>query len=61
MDKIFIKAFDKMTIYKDLTAILMQELFENDLFDLKELADKYTMTEEQKTALKEIYNIYFGE
>lgn len=46
--------------YYSLTAILMQELFENDLFNIKELADKYTMNKEQKTTLKELYNEYFG-
>jgi hypothetical protein len=48
-------------IYKDLTAILMQELFENDLFDIEELAEKYTMNNETKNALKELYNEYFEE
>lgn len=51
----------KNNIYYSLTAILLQEFMENSLMDLDELSDKYTMTEEQKKALKEIYNIYFGE
>jgi hypothetical protein len=52
---------ERTYLYYGLTAILLQELVENSLIDLNELADKYTMNEEQKTALKEIYNIYFEE
>lgn len=48
-------------LYFGLTAILMQELFENGLFNIEEISNKYTMSAEQKTTLKEIYNIYFEE
>lgn len=45
-----------METNKSLVYILLQELFENDLFDLDELADKYTMTSEQAHALQNIYD-----
>ena len=57
--KEFIK--DKEEIYYSLTAILLQEFEENALIDLDGLAYKYTMNKKQKTALKELYNEYFGE
>ena len=48
-------------VYESLTAILMQELFENGLFDINELATKYRFNNEMEVALKNIYNEYFGE
>ena len=55
------KALNEKDIFYCLTAILMQELFENGLFDVQELADKYTMSIEQTKTLFDIYNTYFGE
>lgn len=52
---------EKKETYYSLTAILLQEFEENSLIDLNELSNKYTMNKEQKTALKELYNEYFGE
>lgn len=54
-------ALNKKEIYKDLTAILIQELFENGLFNIEELAEKYTLNGNTKNALKELYNEYFEE
>ena len=51
----------KENIYECLTAILMQELFENGLFDIDEISKKYTMDEETETVLKELYKEYYGE
>jgi hypothetical protein len=50
-----------MEDYKDLTAILMQELFENDLFNIEELAKKYDMGKELKNCLLKVYKEYFEE
>ena len=47
--------------YYCLTAILMQELFENDIFNIEELSKKYTMNKAQETALEELYNVYYGQ
>lgn len=51
----------KENIYEDLTAILMQELFENGLFDINEIASKYTMTDKCKDCLLAIYNEYYSD
>lgn len=48
-------------IHENLTAILMQELFENGLFDINELTEKYTFSEELKEALTATYNQYYKE
>ena len=46
-------------IYYTLTAILVQELFENDLFDIEELAKKYTLNKDTKDTLTKIYKRYY--
>ncbi len=51
----------KANIYEGLTAILMQELFENGLFDISELATKYGFSEEQEVTLRSIYSQYYEE
>ncbi len=51
----------KENIYEGLTAILMQELFENGLFDISELVVKYRLNANQTNALKELYDEYYGE
>ena len=51
----------KENIYEDLTAILMQELFENGLFNIDELVVKYTLDANQTNALKEVYDEYYSE
>lgn len=47
-------------VFYILTYILIQELFENDLLDVEELKEKYTLTEETTKALnniiKELYD-----
>ena len=48
-------------IYKDLTAVLMQELFEGGNFDFDWIARRYGFNEEMATALKELYTEYYGE
>lgn len=47
--------------YRDLSCILMQELFENGLFDINEIAKKYRMNKKFKMALQEIYCEYFPD
>jgi hypothetical protein len=44
-----------MSTEKTLVYILMQELFENEFFDLEELKEKYTLTKKQDKLLIEIY------
>lgn len=39
----------------------MQEMFENDLFDIAELTEKYTLNSEQVEELTNIYNELYGE
>ena len=39
----------------------MQELFENDLLNIEELANKYTMTKQTIKTLKEVYNELYPE
>lgn len=51
----------KENIYEGLTATLMQELFENGLFNIDEIAEKYTLSDKQKNALTNIYSEYFGD
>ena len=50
-----------MEIFYSLAAVFMQELFENGLFDINELSNKYNLNREQQRALKEIYNEYYNE
>lgn len=50
-----------MENYKDLCAILTQELFENDLFNIDELAKKYNFSQELRNTLTTIYNQYFDD
>lgn len=47
--------------YRDLSCILMQELYENGLFDINEITKKYRMNKEFKMALQEIYHEYFPD
>ena len=44
-----------------LVYILLQELFENGLFDIEELSQKYTLSNKQIKKLEEIYNTLYGE
>ena len=46
--------------FKDLSAILMQELFENDLFNIDYIANKYNMNEQLKALLTNLYEEYFN-
>lgn len=57
---IYIK-MPKENIYEGLTAIFVQELFENGLFNIDEIAEKYTLSDKQKNALTNIYSEYFGD
>lgn len=50
-----------METTKSLVYVLMQEMFENDLFDIAELTEKYTLNSEQVEELTNIYNELFGE
>lgn len=64
MDEISEEIYDAINEkekYNYLTAILMQELFENGLFNIEELAEKYTMGKEQRQTLTELYNTYFED
>lgn len=45
-----------MSLEKQIIYILIQELYENELFDIKELQEKYSLTAKQKIALQKIYN-----
>jgi hypothetical protein len=46
---------------ESLVFILMQELFENDLYDIDYLACKYTMNDSQIELLNNIYNELYGD
>ena len=50
-----------MEEYYILSAVLMQELFENGLFDLEEIAEKYSLDSNVKESLEELYENYYGE
>lgn len=50
-----------MSINETIIYILLQELFENDLFDIDYLTQKYTLSNRQIKKLNEIYNILYGE
>ena len=50
-----------MKINETIIYILIQELFENDLFDIDYLTQKYTLSNKQIKKLNEIYNILYGE
>lgn len=47
--------------YYILVYIFMQELFKNDLLNIEELANKYTMTKQTIKTLKEVYNELYPE
>lgn len=47
-------------IFYILTYILIQELFENDLLDVEELKEKYTLTEKTTETLNNIINELYG-
>lgn len=49
-----------METIESLVYILMQELFENDLYDIEELTEKYTLNNEQVNNLNTIYNELYG-
>ena len=50
-----------METIESLVYILMQELFENGLYDIEELTEKYTLNSEQVKELTNIYNELYGE
>ena len=50
-----------MGVYETLTYILLQELFENGLFDIDELNNKYILSKAQVKALNKTYNELYGE
>lgn len=50
------KEYNKMDLAETLVYILLQELFENDLFDIEELKIKYTLTEKQEKLLIKIFD-----
>lgn len=50
-----------MGVYETLTYILLQELFENGLFNIDELSEKYTLSNLQIKKLNKVYNELYGE
>ena len=50
-----------MKLERSLVYILMQELFENDLFEIEDLTNKYSLNKEQIKELDSIYNELYGE
>lgn len=46
---------------ESLVYILMQELFENNLYDIDFLSSKYLMTDYQIKLLNNIYNELYGD
>ena len=49
-----------METMESLVYILMQELFENDLYDIQELTEKYRLSNNQRNLLKNIYDELYG-
>lgn len=50
-----------MLLNESIIWVLIQELFENGLFDIEELTSKYTLSKRQVAKIKEIYNALYEE
>lgn len=44
------------TLNRDIVYILLQELYENDLFDIEDIKERYDLTQNQIKTLNKIYN-----
>lgn len=50
-----------MNINEQIIYILIQELFENDLFDIDYLTNKYSLTNKQIEKINKIYNTLYED